>query len=184
MTRTRGRTVYRVSAGIAAGLAVALVAGCQGGLAPPGVGAGRVVDSRAATDIPAEEEVVNVRLNVLSRGRPDVAVQPRNPFRFDRRAQTEQPVAPPSPRSLPSAAEALRRAQMAARVSLRLIGFVESNESAQRIAVLTDGDHVYHGQTGDIIEGRYRILRMSAMSVAIESIADGRRDVLELAQSR
>ena len=64
-----------------------------------------------------------------------------------------------------------------------MIGLVEATESATRIAILTDGDVVIHGREGEIIEGRYRILSVGPMSVEIESLQDGDRQVLRLAGS-
>ena len=181
MKRTRLTRVSEVTA-LVCGLAVALGA-CQGRTTQPGGGGRPVVNSGAATDTPAEEEAVNVRLNVLSRARPDVAVQPRNPFRFDRRAPA-RPSSVPTPTAPPNAAATLRQIRTPVRVPLQLIGLIASDASGDRIAVLTDGDHVFHGQTGDIVEGRYRIVAVGPMSAEIEAIADGRRDVLRLAESR
>jgi len=42
-----------------------------------------------------------------------------------------------------------------------------------RIAALSDGTFVYHGREGDVIEGRYRIVKIGVESIVIEHV-DGR----------
>ena len=138
--------------------------------------------SRADTE---GENELEVRLEAIDRARPPVSLQPRNPFRFGGSTPITPSVrdlAPPPgdgepPPTFPSVAD------VAPRVRLRMIGLVEAPDSAGRIAVLTDGDVVFHGREGEIVEGRYRILSVGPMSVEIESVADGRRQVLRLTDS-
>ena len=47
------------------------------------------------------------------------------------------------------------------------------SDSAAKIAVLSDGRAVFYGKAGDIIEGRYRIVRIGAESVEVGYV-DGR----------
>ena len=70
------------------------------------------------------------------------------------------PAGPPPPPSVPP-------------IALKFIGIVEATEHSQTIAVLSDGRGVYHGREGDIIEGRYRILRIGAESIEMAYV-DGR----------
>jgi hypothetical protein len=42
-----------------------------------------------------------------------------------------------------------------------------------RLAVLSDGRGVYHGREGDVIEGRYRIVRIGVESIELAYL-DGR----------
>ena len=59
-------------------------------------------------------------------------------------------------------------------IVLKFIGTVEApGRSAQKIAVLSDGRNVFHGREGDIIEGRFRILRIGAESIEMAYL-DGR----------
>ncbi len=131
------------------------------------------------------ETELEVRLEAIDRVRPQVSLQPRNPFRFGGSTPTTPAVgdlAPP-----PGAGEPLPTfpsgADVAPRVRLRMIGLVDASETAGRIAVLTDGDVVFHGREGETVEGRYRILSVGPMSVEIEFVRDGRRQVLRLAGS-
>jgi hypothetical protein len=56
---------------------------------------------------------------------------------------------------------------------MRFIGLVEESERAQKIAILSDGRGIYQGREGDIIEGRYRIVRIGLESVEMTYL-DGR----------
>ena len=138
----------------------------------------------SSADTEGETEL-DVRLEAIDRARPQVALQPRNPFRFGRStaiAPSVREVAPPPgtgepPPTFPSVAD------VAPSVRLRMIGLVDTPEAAGRIAVLTDGDVVFYGRAGEIVEGRYRILSVGPLSVEIETVDDGRRQVLRLTGS-
>ena len=60
-----------------------------------------------------------------------------------------------------------------------MIGLVEA-ETAGLIAVLTDGTAVFYGRAGDIVEGQYRVLSVEPTSVELESLSDGRRQLIRL----
>jgi hypothetical protein len=70
-------------------------------------------------------------------------------------------------------------------IPFKFIGLVDApGQSAKKIAVLSDGRNVpLYGREGDIIEGRYRILRIGAESIEMEYV-DGRgRQTIRLAGS-
>jgi len=46
--------------------------------------------------------------------------------------------------------------------------------------VTSDGRRVFHGRTGDIIEGRYRIVRIGAESIVLESLENGTQQTIRL----
>ena len=135
------------------------------------------------TDRGGETEL-EVRLEAIDRARPPVALQPRNPFRFGGSSSMTPSVrdlAPSPPAGEPP--PPFSSVDVGPRVQLRMIGLVDAPETAGRIAVLTDGDVVLHGREGEIVEGRYRILSIGPVSVEIEWVRDGRRQVLRLAGS-
>jgi len=105
----------------------------------------------------------DIRLEALQRDPGPLLAPDRNPFRFERRAvesapsrpsrrpavvvpaEPEGPVLPPPPPPIP----------------LRFIGYLQPRGGAARVAVLSDGrGNVFDGREGDIIEGRYRVLRV------------------------
>jgi hypothetical protein len=122
--------------------------------------------------------VPDVRLELLQREEAAFQNPVRNPFRFERR-QTPgvqasgprrprqvveappQPVGPiPDPPPPP--------------IPLRFIGFLQPKSGVGRIAVLSDGrGTVIDGKEGDVIEGRYRLLRVGNDSADLVYL-DGR----------
>jgi hypothetical protein len=59
-------------------------------------------------------------------------------------------------------------------ITLKFIGLVGSPSRELKIAVLSDGRNVpFYGKEGDIIEGRYRILKIGVESIEIAYV-DGR----------
>jgi hypothetical protein len=120
----------------------------------------------------------DVHLPMLGAKRPRPVSASRNLFRFRPKpppppalpppvAPVERPpvpVAPPGPAPPPPPPP----------IVLKFIGTVEApGQSAQKIAVLSDGRNVFHGREGDIIEGRFRILRIGAESIEMAYL-DGR----------
>ena len=60
------------------------------------------------------------------------------------------------------------------RASLRFIGLVDAPSQGGRVAILSDGrGNVFYGKEGDIIEGRYRLLRVGPDAADI-AFTDGR----------
>jgi hypothetical protein len=124
--------------------------------------------------------VADVKLEQLPGGEPGGLDDPsRNPFRFKPkpapppppmapRPVVPQPVAPPVPQGPPPPPP----------ITLRMIGLVDAEKPAERIAIFADprsqglGSPVY-GKEGDIIEGRYRVLRVGTDSAELAYL-DGR----------
>ena len=67
-------------------------------------------------------------------------------------------------------------------ISYKFIGTLTQGDTG-RIAVLSDGKFVYHGREGDIIEGRYRVVKIGEESIQMEYV-DGRgRQTIRLSGS-
>lgn len=99
----------------------------------------------------------------------------RNLFRFK-----PKPVPPPAPPRLatPQAPEAPPAAVLPPQtppIALKFIGLVQTADKTQRLAVLSDGrgSIPIYGKEGDIIDGRYRIVRIGAESIELAYL-DGR----------
>jgi len=137
---------------------------------------GRTAGRPAAS--PAGAQVVDVQVAALRETPPAIASSGRNPFRF----QVRQ--APPPP-SMPQQQQQQRVDQAAAAttgpppppppppITLKFIGVVTGQAATGKVAVLSDGKFVYYGREGDIIEGRYRLVRIGEESVQMEHV-DGR----------
>ncbi|MEY4095069.1 MAG: hypothetical protein RLZZ53_2268 [Acidobacteriota bacterium] len=137
---------------------------------------------RAAAQVETPGPVDPVKLDALAADRLEPGDTPRNPFRFQPRV-----VAPP-PRpvvSAPPVTEAPRPAVPAGPlplppIPLKFIGVLE-RASGVKWAVLTDGKSApMYGRDGDIIDGRYAIVKIGTESVEM-TYADGRgRQVIRL----
>lgn len=123
-----------------------------------------------------------VRLDDMDTERSDPTPEQRNPFRFGGGGPPASfdtaPVLPP----LPSQGGALDidAAPPPAAIPLTFIGFMESPGIEGRVVVLTDGDDVFHGRRGDVIDGRYLIVRLGLESVELERIDGGGQATLRL----
>ena len=134
-------------------------------------------DGRTATSVTAPD----VHLQALQEPRPRPQPE-RNLFRFKPKA----PPAPPRVVAAPPAGAAPSgppQPPALAPIAMRFIGLVEAPEHAQKIAILSDGRGIYQGREGDIIEGRYRIIRIGVESVEMAYL-DGRgRQTIRLSGS-
>ena len=130
-----------------------------------------------ATTAPRTSEAAGatplVHLPMLEAKRPEPVAGDRNPFRFK-----PPPAPPPPPRvegpPTPVVPSGPPPPAPLPPITLKFIGTVEAPEqSPKKIAVLSDGRNVFHGREGDIIEGRFRILRIGAESIEMAYL-DGR----------
>ena len=132
----------------------------------------------APTAAPGDVPVADVRLEMLQEARPELEEAERNLFRFQARPA---PPAPPRPRAQPTAPAPLVPPVTAPSgppppppIGLRFIGLVDAPSQGGRLGILSDGrGNVFYGKEGDIIEGRYKVLKVSPDAVEL-SYLDGR----------
>jgi len=126
----------------------------------------------AASD---EEAAPVVKLQALTARRPEPEASRRNPFRLQPQAPPPPPAPPPRagagglslPGDLPPTPPPPPP------ILLKFIGIVEGGGRTGKIAVLSDGRDVFYGRDGDVIDGRYRIIRIGVESIEM-SYVDGR----------
>jgi hypothetical protein len=155
--------------------------GAGSSASPPGAGRGAQNGPRTA----GGPEAPDVRLSALSAERPKPGNTERNLFRFRSRARAAGPattpvfaggrsgavVGPPPPTGPPP-------------IALRFIGIVERREKAERIAVLRDAvGHIFYGGEGEVVEGRYRIVRIGAESIELSYLDGQGRQTIRLTGS-
>jgi hypothetical protein len=182
-----GRLIVLV--GLLAALAVVLIVQWRPWAATP-PSAGRQASSPAGLGTRGPVTVGNtvapaVKLQALRAQRPEPEASQRNPFRL-------KPAAlPPAPRPLPGTSASLPVLATDVPppppppppISLKFIGVVEGSQRTGRIAVLADGRDVFYGRDGDVIDGRYRIIRIGVESIEM-SYVDGRgRQTIRLSGS-
>ena len=118
--------------------------------------------------------VADVQLERLTAPRGAVSEAARNPFRFlvreapapVRPVRPSAPVivAPPAPTGPPPPPL----------IALKFIGILDAPARIGRVAILSDSrGNVFYGKEGDIIEGRYRVIRVGADSAELAYL-DGR----------
>lgn len=128
--------------------------------------------AKAAQNGAAVPSTPDVHLEALANERPKPEPSERNLFRFKTKPppapRVTQPVVTSGAPAVPSGPPPLPP------ITLKFIGIVEATEHAQKIAILSDGRNVpFYGREGDIIEGRYRILKIGVESIDIAYV-DGR----------
>ena len=129
-------------------------------------------------------EAPSVHLTELEAERPKPVAAERNLFRFKEKpapppaivrpagGRDDASAAPPPP-SAPTGPAATPQ------ITLKYIGLVEQEGRAPKIAVLSDSaGHVSYGREGEIVDGRYRILKIGAESLDIAYVdGTGRRTI-------
>jgi hypothetical protein len=135
--------------------------------------------ARGTAGAAAQGPELDVKLDALQAARPEPADSNRNPFRFQPKAPPPPPpgssrgagvtapqpefkptqVAPPPPPPPPP-------------IPLHFIGTLES-ERLGKIAILSDCKAVVHGAEGQVVDGRYRVLKIGVQSITMGHL-DGR----------
>ena len=139
--------------------------------------------STAARRASEQQEVplppaAGVKLSALASARAEPADANRNPFRFERPAASPsaKPTDDAAPGFVPKPAEPAAPAgpPPLPPIPLKFIGMVEKADGI-KLAVLSPGEgrSPMHGKEGDIIDGRYRILKIGTESIEIAYL-DGR----------
>jgi hypothetical protein len=146
--------------------------------AQPGGTRTAAATARGTTGQPPGTTAPDVRLEALDADWPKPGEADRNLFRFRAKAPPPPPP-PPPPAALPTAPvnqvpTGPPPPPPLAPITLKFIGIIDSPTSGRKIAVLSDGRNPpFQGVEGDIIEGRYRILKIGVESVEL-AYADGR----------
>jgi hypothetical protein len=145
---------------------------------PAGVTAAPARPAARTAATTATMPVADVKLELLQQSRPGLENAERNLFRFQPKAPPPAPVQPrpvvvaPPPQA--PAVAAPTGPPPPPPIGLRYIGLVDAPSQAGRIAILSDGrGNIFYGKDGDIIEGRYKVLRVSPDAAEL-SYLDGR----------
>ena len=138
--------------------------------------------ARASANSPQarlKNPIPDVDLKALEAERPEPRQGTRNPFRF-----RAMPAPPPPPASVIQQQQAAAAAAQAAqtpvdpppppRIPLKYIGeMLDPKNPGKKIAILSDSRNAYYGREGEVIEGRYRIVRIGVESIELAYL-DGR----------
>lgn len=156
--------------------------------APPRAAAGRAnarakeldISAAAAAASKGQGQVEEVHLARLKQTEPEPTTGRRNPFSL---APEPKPAPPPSAAAAagPPVNSAPQVPAMTGPppppppppITLKFFGVVSAGGKFGKVAALGDGKFVYHGREGEIIEGRYRIVKIGEESIQLEYV-DGR----------
>jgi len=165
--------------------------------APPAVVAGpapaAIATRPAGVPAPngAARTIPGVALAALGLEQPEPADTGRDPFRFGAAPGAGRPRGAPSTGAAPvpgPAAPGLPAGPIEPPgpppIVLKFIGLAKQGTAGRLYAVLRDDRGIYYGAAGDVVEGRYRILRVTTDEVEIAYV-DGRgRTKIPLAGGR
>lgn len=127
------------------------------------------------------QPVGHVKLEALTAARQEPSAKARNPFRYEPKAlPPPRPAAPPPPGDAAKLAPTVPTGPPPPPpIPLKFIGVLE-RANGVKWAVLSDGKVTMHGRDGDIIDGRYRIVKIGTESIEVTYV-DGRgRQVIRL----
>jgi hypothetical protein len=121
-----------------------------------------------------DNPVGDVKLETLERPDDTKSTPGRDVFRFEERRAEAAPPRPSARQPVESAPEVPTGPPPPPPIPLRFIGYLEQAGEVPRVAVLSDGrGNVFNGKEGDVIEGRYRVLRIGNDSADLIYV-DGR----------
>lgn len=121
-----------------------------------------------------ETPVADVKLELLKNAPAELEPSTRNPFQFKPKAPPPAPPAPPAAARAPVviAPPAPQGPPPPPPIALKYIGVLDTAQG--RVAVFRDsGGDIVNGMEGDIIDGRYRLLKIGVESADLAYL-DGR----------
>jgi hypothetical protein len=142
-----------------------------------GTGAPGPASARGGATSAAGQGVADINLELLKREPRALTPPDRNPFRFERRASAAPP--PRQAARRPAPVEEVPTGPLPPPppppIPLRYIGYLQPRDAvAGRVAVLSDGrNNVFNVREGEVVEGRYRVLRVGNDSADLVYL-DGR----------
>jgi hypothetical protein len=171
------------------GLVVALAVVLYRGSSAPAGPVARPSNSRSpvrAAAATGQPQAPDVHLEALVAERPGPGDADRNLFRFAQRSPSGPAPGPPGGPEVPVVTPPLVTPGPggAQPITLKFIGILERPEQGVKIAILSDGRGVpFHGKEGDVVAGRYRILRIGAESIEMTHLDGQGRQTIRLSGS-
>ena len=155
-------------------------------LAPSATGAPARVPAtagvRGQAAVPGQVETLHLAL--LTAEKPEPEGGERDPFHFGERPAAQQTAATEQAAAVPArhGPDVPAGPPPPPPITLKFIGLVDTSDQ-RKIAVLSDGQNVFYGRVGEVVDGRYRIERIGAESIEM-AWADGTgRQVIRLSGS-
>jgi hypothetical protein len=111
----------------------------------------------------------------------DYAGTGRNIFQDQAEPVIPKPIAPAMPKPQPTAPQAYTPPPPPP-INLRYFGFANNSGSPVRKAFLSNGDDVFVAAEGDIVNRRYKILRINPTSIEIQDVLSNNTQSIPLSQ--
>jgi hypothetical protein len=153
----------------------------SGPAAPTGVSTTAARGASAQGPQKVDPAELDVKLETLKESPAGPAEEARNPFRF-------QPKAPPPPPPLPPQSERpqsyvpppVREPTGPKPIGelIKFIGIIDTGST--KIGAFSDCRYTFSGREGEIIEGRYRVVRIGVESAVVEYVDGSGRTTLPL----
>jgi hypothetical protein len=168
---TRPRSWLLILLGIAVVAVLVMKLGGSATPTPPPSNPARPATTARGAETQLDPAALDVRLEALTDARPAPRDVGRNPFRFEPKPPPEPvsgrsgtpganvpppgPMLPPAPPPPPP-------------IPLKFMGIIEA-PGVGKIASLTDCRFTYRAREGELIEGRYRLVKIGVESIVIEN---------------
>jgi len=143
---------------------------------PAGASAGSGAPGATTAQARGKSPLTEVDLKGLEAERPEPAESTRNPFQF----KPKLAPAPPPSAVITKQPQTVEQSTMPVdppplpQIPLKYIGDMSDPKNpGKRIAILSDARSTYYGREGEIVEGRYKILRIGVESIELAYL-DGR----------
>lgn len=133
--------------------------------------------TKTGEDGPIDPEELKVQLDALKGPRPEPGEGERNPFRFYQRPSPPVAPMPPGQKAAAPPPEDIQpgvppQPPPPPPIPLKFIGIVEGR-GVGKIAAFSDCKRTFYGREGDIVDGRYKLVKIGVESVVM-MYADGR----------
>jgi hypothetical protein len=155
-------------------------------MGPPRPTAAPGTTARPGAETPIDPAQLDVHLEALAAERPGPGTTARNPFRFEARAQAPQEAfRSPAQESLPPVDGVPPASMPPSRpITVRFFGVMETRGDMFAIFVdCTAGRRTSYAREGEIVDGRYRLVKIGRESVVIEHLdATGRTTLAQNGQ--
>ena len=151
----------------------------RGSSSPSGAARAGTMPAAASKQAESKSPITEVDLKSLEAERPEPEEGTRNPFRFKPKPTPPPPSASVNKQQQQAAAAAAAAAVPVGpppppRIPLKYIGdMTDPKNPGKKIAILSDARGSYWGREGEVIEGRYQIIRIGVESIELAYL-DGR----------
>ena len=136
-------------------------------------------EQRGAANVALDPAELDVKIETLTARTAEEADVERNPFRFQPKPPPPPPpMAPPPPQSYAPPPPPVNPGPPPIGNTIKFIGIMDTGQG--KIGAFTDCKASFPGREGEVIEGRYRVVRIGVESAVLEYLDGTGRTTLPL----